>query len=235
MNKPLIIAHRGASGHAPENTMAAFQLALDQHADGIELDVMLSKDGRLVVIHDDTVDRTTNGNGQVRDLTLAQLKSLDAGNGEKIPTLEEVLNVFGGRFLINIELKNYATPFDRLPIAVADLLKTKKYPEMLIISSFNPLNLGRFRRRCPQVKQGLLTLHNKADLWIWRLFKYNAFHPYYEDVDEGMVSKLKAKQQQINVWTVDKPEDIRRMASLGVNSIITNLPKETREVLEQGA
>jgi len=235
MNRPLIIAHRGASGHAPENTKAAFQLALDQHADGIELDVMLSKDGRLVVIHDDTVDRTTNGTGRVRDLTLNQLMALDAGNGEKIPTLEEVLNTFGGRYLINIELKNYATPFDKLPIAVGDLLKTKDYPEKIIISSFNPFNLARFRRRCPQVKQGLLTLSGKAKFWLWRFFKYDALHPYYQDVDEALVADLKASHHQTNVWTVDDPGDIRRMVSLGVDSIITNYPKETREIVELNA
>lgn len=232
MNRPLVIAHRGASGHAPENTMAAFQLALDQRADGIELDVMLSKDGRLVVIHDDTVDRTTNGTGRVKDLTLAQLKALDAGNGEKIPTLEEVLDTFGGRYVINIELKNYSSPFDNLPVVVARLLKTKNYPETLIISSFNPFNLGRFRRRCRQVKQGLLTTSKRAKLWLWHLFAYDALHPFYEDVDEALILATKAKHQQINTWTVDNPEDIRRLAGLGVDSIITNFPKETRDILE---
>ena len=103
-----IIAHRGASAHAPENTLAAFQLALEQGADGIELDVMLSKDGQLIVIHDDKVDRTTNGTGKVADMYLSELKVLDAGQGESLPTLPEVFDRFGGKFLINIELKNYS-------------------------------------------------------------------------------------------------------------------------------
>ena len=110
MNKPKIIAHRGASGHAPENTMAAFRLAMEQHADGIELDVMLSKDGHVVVIHDATVNRTTNGTGRVSALTLAELQTLDAGNGEHIPTLEEVLETFGDQWVINVELKNHIAP-----------------------------------------------------------------------------------------------------------------------------
>ena len=232
MSKPKIIAHRGASGHAPENTMAAFQLALEQGADGIELDVMLSKDGQLVVIHDDTVDRTTNGIGRVKDMTLAQLKALDAGNGEQIPTLEEVLETFDGRFLINIELRNYATPLDPLPRVVAELIKSNGFSRSVFVSTFNPINLIRFRRLCPKVKLGLLTGPGKAKFWMWHLFKYDALHPYYEDVDRVLVSMAKAHQKEINVWTVDDPDEIRRLGAIKVDSLITNYPKEAREVLE---
>ena len=111
--RPVIFAHRGASAHAPENTIAAFELALAQQADAIELDVKLSSDGYVVVHHDDTVDRTTNGNGRIKDLSLAQLRSLDAGSffaekfrGEKIPTLEDVFEAVGKRTFINVELTN---------------------------------------------------------------------------------------------------------------------------------
>ena len=235
MSKIKIIAHRGASGHAPENTMAAFQLAMQQGADGIELDVMLSKDGRLVVIHDDTVDRTTNGTGLVKDMTLAQLQALDVGNGAQIPTLEEVLHTFGGRFLINVELKNYATPFDALPRVVAELLNSNGFSRSVIVSTFNPFNLMRFRRLCPKVKLGLLTVPNMADHWIWRLVKYDALHPHYEDVDRDLVSKAKARQEEVNVWTVDDPDEIRRLAGLKVDSLITNFPAKAREVLESAA
>lgn len=235
MHKPLIIAHRGASGHAPENTLAAFQLAMDHQADGVELDVMLTKDDQLVVIHDDTVGRTTNGTGRVRDMSLEMLQALDAGGGEKIPTLENVLDTFGGQFLINIELKNYATPFDALPIIVAKLLNNYGFTEKVLVSSFNPFNFRRFRRHCPGVEQGLLTIPNKANHWIWRLFKYDALHPHHEDVDLNLVSKAKARQQQVNVWTVDNPDEIRRLAALNVDSLITNYPQEAREILESEA
>ena len=104
--KPKIYAHRGASASAPENTIAAFKLAVDQNADGIELDVTLSKDGQIVVIHDDTVDRTTNSVGEVGDLSLAEIQALDAGQGEHIPTLEEVFESLDRQIIINIELKN---------------------------------------------------------------------------------------------------------------------------------
>jgi glycerophosphoryl diester phosphodiesterase len=232
MRLPKIIAHRGASPLAPENTMAAFQLAMDQHADGIELDVMLTKDGHLAVIHDDTVDRTTDGTGRVKDMTLAELQALNAGEGEKIPSLQDVLDEFGGRLLINIELKNYASPCDPLPVAVANMLKGKTWLDLVIISSFNPFNMPRFHRRCPGVKLGLLTVPGKANLWVWRLFRYDALHPHYEDVDQDLVAAASARQRQVNVWTVDDPDEIRRLAALGVDSLITNYPQAAREALE---
>lgn len=235
MNNPKIIAHRGASGHAPENTMAAFRLAMEHHADGIELDVMLSRDGHIVVIHDATVDRTTNGTGKVSTLTLEELQKLDAGNGEHIPTLQEVLDAFGDQWLINIELKNYATPFDSLPVVVAQMVKRMGLTDSVIISSFIPFNFPRFRRHCPNVKQGLLTLPGHAKLKLWRLFRYDALHPYFEDVDADLVAAEKAHQRQINTYTVDDPADIRRLAALGVDSIITNLPQEARTALETAA
>ena len=229
---PKIIAHRGASAHAPENTLAAFQLALEQGADGIELDVMLSKDGHLVVIHDDTVDRTTNGSGKVRDLTLSELRQLDAGFGETLPTLAEVFERFGGKFLINIELKNYSAMLDRLPLTVAELVLERGLAGDILISSFNPFNLPRFHRRVPESPCGLLTLPGKATgLTSW-LFRMDALHPYYEDVDVPLVEKEHQKGRQVNVWTVDEPSEIRRLAMLGVDMIITNDPLQTRKVME---
>jgi len=229
---PKIIAHRGASAHAPENTLAAFALALEHHADGFELDVMLTKDKQLVVIHDDTVDRTTNGSGRVMDMTLDQLQQLDAGDGERIPTLEEVFEQFGGKCLINIELKNYKSIFDALPIKVAEMVKVYDLAASVIISSFNPFNMSRFRRRLPEAVLGLITFPNTARHWIWRFFKFDALHPHVKDVDAGLVSAAHARNRQVNVWTVDDPEDIRRLAALDVDGIITNDPKRARQALE---
>jgi len=229
---PKIIAHRGASAHAPENTIAAFQLALDQCADGIELDVMLSKDHQLIVIHDDTVDRTTNGSGHVKEMTLKELQSLDAGDGQRIPTLEEVFDRFGGRLIINVELKNNASIFDSLPIEVAKRVKKYQIEESILISSFNPFNLPRFHSRLPEVKLGLLTQPDKAKKWVWRLFHFDALHPYFSDVDRVLVASLHDRNRKVNVWTVDDSQEISRLAALNVDSIITNDPKHTREILE---
>ena len=229
---PKIIAHRGASADAPENTLAAFQLALDQGADGIELDVMLSKDRELVVIHDDMVDRTTDGSGRVQDLTLAELQALDAGNGEKIPTLDEVLTRFGGKFLINIELKNYSTIFDSLPLDVAALILDHDVADSILVSSFNPFNFSRFHKLLPDIPVGMLTFPGKARFFAYGLFRYDALNPYFKDVDEALVQRMHAKEKEINVWTVDEAADIRHLAKIGVDSIITNRPQRAMTVLE---
>ncbi len=229
---PKIIAHRGANANAPENTMAAFQLAMDQGADGFELDVRLSGDGQVVVIHDGTVDRTTNGSGRVSEMSLKQLKSLDAGGGERIPALAEVLAKFGGNGLINIELKNFSSIFDGLPHKVAELIIHYKLVDSVIVSSFNPINFRRIRRLLPDVPIGLLTPPHQAKLWLWRLFKYDALHPHFSDVDEALVTAAHSCNRQVNVWTVDDHEEITRLAALNVDSIITNQPVRAREVLE---
>lgn len=230
--KPKIYAHRGASSQAPENTLAAFQFAFEQGADGIELDVMLSKDQQLVVIHDDAVDRTTDGTGRVADLSLAELKQLNAGEGETIPTLAEVLDRFGGRFLINIELKNYSSLLDALPLAVAEMVRDYGVADSVLISSFNPLNFARFHRVLPDVPRGMLTFPGRARNILYRLFRYEAFHPYFKDVDEAMVQAVHARGRQINVWTVDEAAEIRHLAKLGVDAIITNEPQRALTVLE---
>lgn len=229
--KPKIIAHRGASAAAPENTIAAFQQALDLHADGIELDVMLTADKQLVVIHDDTVDRTTNGSGRVADMTLEEIRALDAGEGEKVPTLSEVLDAFGGKLLINIELKNYTSIFDTLPVEVSKLIESYGLIEDVLISSFNPFNISRVRRRIPDAKLGLITQPGQAQRWIWRFFEYDSLHPHFTDVDAILVSALHARNRKVNVWTVDDPQEIKRLVDLQVDGIITNDPKGAQEVL----
>jgi glycerophosphoryl diester phosphodiesterase len=229
---PKIYAHRGASAQAPENTIAAFKLAADQQADGIELDVTLSKDCQLVVIHDDSVDRTTNGTGEVSDLTLAELQALDAGQGEHIPTLEEVFAAVGKGLLVNIELKNVKLFSNSLPDQVAQFIKTHNLIGDVIISSFNPFYLQRFHRQCPQARIGLLTLPHMAKLWVWRFYHFDALHPYFKDVNRTLVEKVRKYGQQINTWTVDDPQEIKRLMMLGVDGIITNNPQRTREIME---
>lgn len=243
VSMPLIIAHRGASAKAPENTLAAFELAFEMGADGIELDVMLSKDEQLVVIHDDTVDRTTNGSGRVSDFSLSILQGLDAGGvfstafrGEQLPSLVEVFERFGAKMLINVELKNYATPFDGLTDKVVNLIQKYKLLNSVLLSSFNPLNLRRAKRRLPEVRLGLLTLSGKAGALsrgaFGRIFPYDALHPYYSDVNETLVNKIHSLGRQVNVWTVDEPEELLRLYQLGVDGIITNDPQAARKVIE---
>ena len=245
MNIPLIIAHRGASALAPENTMAAFRLAKELGADGIELDVMLSADEQLVVIHDQRVNRTTNGKGKVNEMRWDALKTLDAGSyfderfaGEPLPLLNQVFEELGGQLLINVELKNYATPRDQLTEKVVDLILQMGLKNSAMLSSFNARNLLKAERLDPSIPRGLLTLPGLPGIpyrgWLGKRYHYDALHPYHKDVNARMVSRLHAAGKKINVWTVNNPEDLLRMRDLGVDMIICNDPADAREVMEAG-
>lgn len=243
MSTPLIIAHRGASALAPENTMSAFELAYSLGADGIELDVMLSKDEELVVIHDATVDRTTNGSGRVSEIKWRTLRELDAGSifsvdyqGERLPSLAEVYEHYGKKLLINVELKNYNSPFDHLAQNVIKLTKDFGLTDSVILSSFNPLNLIKAKRQMKQIKLGLLTFPAFTGAllrgFVGRMFPYDALHPHYSDVNEKLVRRMHALGRKVNVWTVDAPDELRRLREIGVDAVICNNPKAAREILE---
>ncbi|MEL7626936.1 MAG: glycerophosphodiester phosphodiesterase family protein [Anaerolineaceae bacterium] len=241
-SKPLIIAHRGASALAPENTMAAFRLAKQLGADGIELDVMLSADEKLVVIHDLSLARTTNGQGKVSEMRWNQLKILDAGSkfnarfaGEPLPLLGQVFEELGGQFLINVELKNYATPFDHLTEKVIALIQKMRLKDSVLLSSFLPRNLRKAERLDPSIKRGLLRLPRLSrfpySVWLDRRYHYDALHPYFEDVTPKMIYHQHAQNKEVNVWTVDKDEDLLRMKEFGVDMIICNDPAHAREII----
>lgn len=243
---PVVMAHRGASAHAPENTLAAFKLAVAHGADGIELDAKLSADGQVVVIHDQKVDRTTGQPGVVRQMTLQQLKRLDAGSffdavfaREQIPTLEEVFVAVGSQVLINVEITNYASPMDELPDKIADLVARYGLQEHILFSSFHPLNLLRIRRRLPECPAALLTLPG-AGLggrlgrgWFGRLFSPEYIHPYYTDVTPAGVQHEHQAGRRVNVWTVNEPDDLRRLFRMGIDGIITDDPRLARRVMEE--
>ncbi|MFT3895036.1 MAG: glycerophosphodiester phosphodiesterase family protein [Anaerolineales bacterium] len=232
---PFIFAHRGASAHAPENTLSAFQLALTQNADGIELDVKLSSDGHVVVIHDPTLDRTTGTKGRVKDTTLADLRSLDAGSffseafkGEKIPTLEEVFETMGKRLFINVELTNYTTPRDQLVETVCMLVKKFNLQKHVMFSSFFAANLSKAGSYLPEVPRGLLALNGIAGAWArsfgYYFGKYQALHPYLSDVTPEQVGRVHRLKGRIHVWTVNKADDMRQLFRWGVDAIFTDDP-----------
>jgi glycerophosphoryl diester phosphodiesterase len=239
--RPSVIAHRGDKAHAPENTLSAFRMAQDKGADAIEFDVKLTADGQVIVLHDQTVDRTTNGTGNVAKLSLAAVRELDAGvqfpgqfPGEKIPTLEEVFETVGKQLHMNVELTNYSTPCDALVSKVVELVKNQRVENQVLFSSFFPRNLRLASRLLPQVPRGLLTWPGVLGLWGrtfgWR-GDYAALHPYYENVTAGLVFRLHAAGKGINVWTVDKQEDLKRMVGLGVDGIITDDPASALSLL----
>ncbi len=240
--RPVIFAHRGASAHAPENTLAAFLLALEQGADGIELDAQLTRDGEVVVFHDRFLSRITGAGGEVRDLRWAELRRLDAGShfdiayrGELIPTLDEVFATVGHRTVTNVELKNYASPTDRLPEKVVRLVERHGLGPRVLFSSFNPLALLRARRALPQAPLGLLALPGLpgawARGWIGRLLNCNALHPALQDVSPAMVTAQHRRGCRVNVWTVNQAAEMRRLAQWGVDGLITDDPLLARRVL----
>lgn len=233
---PLNLAHRGASAYAPENTLAAFRLAAEQGADGIELDAKLSRDGVIVAMHDVSVNRTTDGAGRVSDLTLAELKRLDAASkfglrfaGERVPTLDEVVDAVGDRLLINVELANYESRGDGLELKVVEFIVKRGLIDRVMVSSFNPLGLRKVKHAAPHIVCGLLTRPG-LKFTLRRLFLaplipgLDARHPQHGMIDAAFVRRVHARGQKVNTWTVDEEADMRRMIELGVDSIMTNRP-----------
>lgn len=221
----LLIAHRGASGHEPENTLKAFKKALSLGADMIELDVRVSRDGFVVVMHDKHVDRITNGKGQVNTLTLQELRQLDAGDGEKIPTFEEVLDLIHGRSKINIDLKDdLAVPITLQLIEKYVEKKVFSYDDFLI-SAFKPSILWKIKQR------------NK---YIQICFNFVAFQPIFLALSKIMRMKYIKPQKrlitpefihiahtlgfQVLAWTINTREDVEKMQAYHVDGIITDYP-----------
>jgi glycerophosphoryl diester phosphodiesterase len=216
--------------------LAAFELAFAQNADAIELDVKLSADGHVVVIHDATVDRTTGVHGRVKDLSLAGLRALDAGSffsenhsGEKIPTLEEVFESLGKRIFINVELTNYKTPRDQLVESVCMLVKKFGLQKQVMFSSFLASNLSKARAYLPGVPRGLLALNGLLGAWArsfgFAFGRYHALHPYLKDVTPQQVQRVHRLQRRIHVWTVNAADDMRRLFRWGVDAIFTDDPQ----------
>ena len=238
--KPLVFAHRGACAYAPENTLAAFELAYRQGALAIEFDAKLTSDGQVVVIHDQTLERTTDGTGRVTAFPLAALRELDAGSwfsadfrGEKIPTLDEIFETVGTRLFMNVELTNYATPFDRLVPRAVETIKKHGLEECVLFSSFSTINLVNAARLLPQVPRGQLVLPGRAGWWqrLWaRAGDVQAEHPFTDDVTGQSVADAHARGRRVHVWTVNDPADMRRLKDLGVDGIFSDDPVRALEV-----
>jgi glycerophosphoryl diester phosphodiesterase len=237
------IAHRGASAAAPPNTLAAFEKAAELGADGVEFDVHLSADGVPVVIHDFNVDSTTDGSGRVAEMTLAQLKQLDAGShfdpafaDERIPTLEEVLEAVGSQLLLNIELKSTSLRDNGLEWAVIAQVERHNLDNRVLLSSFNPLSLRRAKKVAPHIPVGLLYSPSLPlplrRAWLAPLAPHEARHPEHTMVDAHYVAWARRRGYRVNAWTVDDPDEMRRLIGLGVDGIITNVPDVLRGVLK---
>jgi glycerophosphoryl diester phosphodiesterase len=243
LKEVLNLGHRGASEAAPENTIPAFVKALEQGASGIELDVRLSADNAVVVIHNRTVDKTTDGSGPVSSLTLARLKTLDAGSwfspeysGTLLPTLEETIESLNQEAFINIEIKSGSLIDTRVEKKVAGIINRYNLYGRTVVSSFNPLSLLRIRKIDRRIPVGLLYLPAAPGLLVLgplNLIAPDALHPYYKKLTPSYVVRAQAKGYRVNVWTVNSREDMERMLELGVDGIITDRPELLARVLEE--
>jgi len=217
----LRIGHRGAAGHAPENTLGSFRKAIDLGCYMTELDVHICGSGELVVIHDETVDRTTNGSGLVSELNLNQIKLLDAGSGESIPTLRQVLGLLKGRIQLNIELKGLGTAKP-----VYELVESTGWRgENLLITSFTWGLLKEYRRKDSEARIGPLT-HlnlNEAMKFAEEIDVY-CINPYHKLLTNDYVEKAHRKGFKVNPWTVNNPKDIMNLINLGVDGVISDYP-----------
>jgi glycerophosphoryl diester phosphodiesterase len=233
--KPVIFAHRGASSHAPENTLAAFRLAAEQGAAAIELDVQLTADQEVVVFHDSTLSRTTDGHGKVSDFKLTELQRLNAGinygpafQNERIPTLRDVFENLPETLFINIELKNLSTICDSLPVKTANLIKKFQAQQRVLISSFNPIALHSFRRQIPEVPRGQL-LYNQLTIKFHELLPIltsgiQSIHLPYRALTRNVVRTFHDRDLKVFVYTLNHPQDIIDAIEAGVDGFFTDDP-----------
>ncbi len=228
-NRVLVIGHRGAFYEAPENTMLSFRKAVELGADMIEFDVRMCKSGEIVVIHDADVRRTSDGEGFVREMTLEELRKLDFGEGERIPTLEEVLKFAKDRVYVNIEIKE-----PDIVEKVVKLVEKHDMVESVIISSFYHHALLKVKEVNPAILTAPLFMHRPVSAKsLANESKSNGLHPFLEFIDDEMIKEAKSESLFVNVWTVDDPEDMRKFVNMGVSGIITNDVSTARKIVDE--
>ncbi|GAA4710771.1 glycerophosphodiester phosphodiesterase [Brevibacillus fulvus] len=231
--QPLIFAHRGASGRYPENTLPAFQAALRHHADGIELDVQLTKDQQVVVIHDHFLDRATDGTGLVSHHTLAELRQLRVGNWlderlhpTTIPTFEEVCAfVAYTPLLMLVELKNFLLPQPSLEEKVIELIKKYQLEHRVVISSFNYDSLLHVKQLAGDLRTGLLYIGRLRTPWEMALrFQADQLHAPQEEITASLVEETRRHGLTLYGWTINDVKGMKNLAKLQIDGIITNYP-----------
>lgn len=238
---PVIIGHRGYRADYPENTLVSFSAAITAGADMIELDVALSKDRKVVVLHDDTLNRTTSGFGPVHQSTLHELKQLDAGSwfdprfaGESLPTLDEVLTLAGGKTLINVEIKSSAwesgfpkdAPGDTIERQVVDLIIRHDLLNRTLVSSFHPGFLENIVNMPVHPEIAFITDRNipRNTLELCRRIGVFSWHPHYKSLEQRYIETAHSQGILIFPYTVNSVEDMRMLVKMGVDGVITDDP-----------
>jgi len=247
--EPYIFAHRGCSKAAPENTLAAFEEALNQKIPGVELDIHLCKSGELIVTHDDNLKRVTGFDGLVEDLSYTEMKKLDAGSwkdsrfsNQGLPLLEDVFDLLGSKVYYDIEIKSRKTSNTGLEEKLAALIKKRNLDQRCIVSSFNPFPLRFFKKSAPHVPTAIIYcndgelpfyLHHGEGKWI---ASADILKPDQKKINRGsMFFNHTIGRRPILPWTVDDPEAALRLLKLGVAGIISNDPASIIEALNQEA
>lgn len=236
MTPPLIIAHRGASAYEPENTLRAFQLAIEQGAQMIELDLHTTRDGQVVVIHDDTLDHTTNFKGRVDHFTLNELKHADAGKGERIPTLHEVLDLTAGKAQLYLEIKDR-----RAAEPVLQTIRARRCQSAMLLASFDIELMRQLGNEVRDVALGVI-LGNESwhpavryrEAFPWRALRplnYQVLCMQVELCYGYLARRIKASGKRLYVWTADSEQQFARMLERKVDGIVTNRPDQLRDFL----
>ena len=237
----LIYAHRGASGYSPENTMAAFRKAVELGSHGIECDVQMTKDRRLVICHDETLERTTDGKGFIKDLSYNEIRELDAGGwfdsrfkNEKIPELSELLKlVKDNGLLLNIEIKSGIVQYPGIEERIIAEVEDFGLLSKVIISSFNHYSVKKCKEINPSVKTGILYMEGLFEPWNYmKSLGCECAHPFYMALTPEISKELKARGHIINVFTVNDPKASMKLSEMGVDGIITNYPDRILEALK---
>jgi glycerophosphoryl diester phosphodiesterase len=240
--QPMIIGHRGAAGEAPENTLSSFSLALEQGCQGIELDVHISADGRLMVCHDSTLNRTTDLTGPIHGMTAEDIRKADAGawfaekfRGEKIPYLEEVYELVPTGVMINVEVKEaYDGRIE--PVLLEFLLRSGRMANT-VVSSFDHKLLVRLKKQEPTLRIGLLYAANLVDHAIYAAtlgVEVFSLHPYHELIEAYDVASATNHELAVYPYTANREEDYRRLIRSGVSGIITDYPARLAGILQNG-
>ncbi len=236
-------AHRGFCSKYPENTLLSFEKALAEGVDGIENDVQLTKDGEIIILHDESVDRTTDGTGWVKDYTLAELKKLNANEKfgdaypvQRIPTLREYLELVKNEPIItNIEMKTGVFEYLEMEQKLVDMLREYKITDRILITSFNHFTILRMKKLAPEIKYGFLAYDWRIDAGEYtQRYGIPCYHPDYHNLTWPVIEELHAHNIEVNPYTVDDPADIRDLIQKGVNSVITNCPDVVNRIRAEG-
>ncbi len=234
-NLPKVIAHRGASGHRPENTGPAFALAVEQGADMIETDLHLTRDGEIVLTHDATLDHL-GSEGEVADVDWAKLAELDAGEGERVPRLAETLDAFGQKIPWNLEIKKPtdARYYDGIEAMALEAVKQRGLLEETLFSCFWDPVLARVKELEPRARVGLLLDPRYPHEPIARAqaLGAEALNPHFSMIDEGLLTEAQAAGLAVYSYTVDATDEIRRLVALGVDGLFTNHPDRMRALID---